>query len=124
MFTISLIEENEWKSLLNEFSGKFSDVYFTPEYSQLYQFGTKEGGVKCLKFENDEGIAIYPCLERDIPLVLTDGKHMKDIITLYGYGGPILTNFSSEFVKSFNKAVDNFLGIWGIFPNSLSSIPL
>jgi hypothetical protein len=107
MSGISLIKEDEWDQILNGFPKDGSDIYFSPEYS-LLNSPLEDGAPKCIKFENSEGIAIYPYLERNIPLVLTDGKEMKDVTTPYGYGGPISTIYSPSFVESFNKALDEY----------------
>jgi len=107
MDIISLIEKDEWTNLLDRFSKEKSDIYFLSDYTFLHS--TLENGIsKCIKFENSEGIAIYPYLERNIPLILTDGKEMKDIITPYGYGGPISTTYSPSFVERFNNAIDQY----------------
>jgi len=98
----------KWNYLLSKLPERHSDVYFAPDYLNLYQFGTKEGKVRLLKFENDDGICLYPYIERDIPLELTEGTILKDIITPYGYGGPISTTYSPKFLKSFNKALNSF----------------
>jgi len=108
MSLISLLDEHEWSNLLTLFPKTSLDVYFTPEYATLYESGTNEGKVRCIKFENSEGFALYPYIEREIPLEITNGKKLKDIVTPYGYGGPVLTNRSQEFLRSFNNAVDDF----------------
>jgi len=107
MYAISLIEEDKWNELLNILPKEKSDIYFSPDY--VFSQSTLEDGIsKCIKFENSEGIAIYPYLERIIPSILTDGKEMKDITTPYGYGGPVSTTYSPGFVQSFNKALDEY----------------
>ena len=108
MPSISLIDKKDWEETLNIFSADLSDIYFTPDYTLLYESGTKEGKVKCLKFENDYGIVLYPYIERKIPLEVTNGVDLIDIATPYGYGGPISTTNNPSFLREFNKFADSF----------------
>lgn len=60
-------------------------------------------------FENREGIIYHSFLQRKIPLAL-DGKDYYDLITPYGYGGPIITELKGDkkvlvedFFSAFRK---------------------
>ncbi|MFB6466865.1 lipid II:glycine glycyltransferase FemX [Cytobacillus sp. Hz8] len=76
-------EKHNWDGYLKHF-GKV-DIYYTKEYVQL--FAQVEGGVpEAIYFENDAGKVFYPYIKRKIDV--KEGYY--DIISPYGYGGPII----------------------------------
>lgn len=88
---------------------KAIDIYFTPEYCKIYE-NNKEGESKLFVYEEDDRIICYPFLMRkindlDISAVKSLDKEYFDIITPYGYGGP-LTNVIEEMDKT--KLFENF----------------
>ncbi|MCW1309837.1 MAG: GNAT family N-acetyltransferase [Nitrososphaeria archaeon] len=124
MANIELIDFDNWENLINELPHELLDIYFTPAYSILYEQGTREGLVRCIKFERNGDLALYPFIERLIPLELTEGKILKDIATPYGYGGPISITKSTEFLKNFNDALDEFFYYSGYISEFIRFHPL
>lgn len=78
----------------NRFDKK--DIYFTPEYGMVYE-KNNEGILKTFYFECEYGKVYYNFLLRDIkPL---KNKKYYDIITPYGYGGPLFLDYDLEDLK-------------------------
>lgn len=64
------------------------DLYFDKNYGKLYEKAEK-GKAKIFKFENELGKITNQFLIREIPEKV-DGKIYYDIVTPYGYGGPVI----------------------------------
>lgn len=64
------------------------DVYFTPQYGQLYE-QIEEGILQVFSFAAPEGEIYYQYLKRPVPY-LVDGVQYYDAMTPYGYGGPLV----------------------------------
>ena len=83
------------------------DIYFEPEYGKLCEL--VDGGV-CDRFvlETEFGTVQNMFIKRPVPYLL-DGVQYFDIVTPYGYGGPIMFNVSdkevllSEYARAFGK---------------------
>lgn len=87
------------KKILSEFSSKNKDIYYEPEYNLLYQNNSKKS--LCFFFNDKKRIFLYPFLLQKIDQI----DNYFDIITPYGYGGPI-TNTNE---KNFLIEAENFL---------------
>ena len=105
---LQLKNKNDCKKLLEKFNVNDADVYFLPEYLSLYQLGTKEGKAKCLAITDRDKILFYPYIERRIPDCLTAGHKFMDITSAYGYGGPISTSRSPDFISQANTVASDF----------------
>ena len=103
------------------------DIYFNLDYGDLCTF--IESG-KCLLFEckTENGIIKNMFIKRQVPW-LVDGKVYYDIITPYGYGGPIVCEANdihalvNDYEKQFRKyceendIVSEFIRFHPIFRN-------
>lgn len=80
------------------------DIYYLSNWRKLY--AVKENGKpEEYRFENENGIIIYPYIKRkvDIPI---NNQDYYDIITPYGFNGPIILEGCKnrkEQVKRFNE---------------------
>ena len=81
------------------------DIYFEERYGLLYE--SVENGRACVwKYEGVEGCVRHQFLMRQIPIELNDGP-WYDLITPYGYGGPLIEKISDgytkeDLIKAFN----------------------
>ena len=66
----------------------YPDIYFEPDYARLYE--TESSKAVEYEYENDLGIVTNLFLKRKIDIMLPDGAQYYDIITPYGYGGPLI----------------------------------
>ena len=111
------------------------DVYFEPAYGKLCEYvdhGVYEGF--CLSTEN--GCIRNAFIKRAVPWLI-DGKQYYDIVTPYGYGGPVIcqandhdrliseyeikfrqycldNNIVCEFIR-FHPIIENFLDFTGVY---------
>lgn len=106
---------------------KMLDIYFAEEYGKLCE--TIDGG-QCTVFEckTNNGIIKNLFIKKELPWLI-DGKQYYDIVTPYGYGGPIIYECSNkkallqEYVAAFekyckdNRIVSEFIRFHPIFKN-------
>ncbi|MCM3765961.1 GNAT family N-acetyltransferase [Neobacillus niacini] len=84
----------DWELLLKTFNDP--DVYYTREYGSL--FAKMENGQLRAAFYKDELSKIfYPFIKRKVDWA---GEEIYDIVTPYGYGGPLLEG-REESIESF-----------------------
>jgi len=100
--TFEIPQREKWLEFLNRIDLK--DIYFTPEYCHLYE-KNGEGKAQLIIYEEGNQFIYYPFLLREINEI-QDIKHLEskygemyDIITPYGYGGPI-TNETDPILKT------------------------
>ena len=64
------------------------DLYFDENYGKLYE-KIENGKAKIFEFENENGKITNQFIMRKIEEKI-DGETFYDIVTPYGYGGPII----------------------------------
>ncbi|OXS79174.1 lipid II:glycine glycyltransferase FemX [Domibacillus enclensis] len=92
---LSIAEKDEWRAYMEKFPQ--ADIYFTADYCHIYE-NNGEGKAQLFVYENGEACIIYPYLLREINssrLGISAQDPLYDIITPYGYGGP-LCNIADE----------------------------
>ncbi|MFB5662690.1 GNAT family N-acetyltransferase [Alteribacillus sp. HJP-4] len=97
------------------------DIYFNDHYGTMYE-KMEKGKAKVFNYKSTLGSAKHQFILREIPIKINNETYY-DIITPYGYGGPIIEKwcegnkdkFVSEFIKSFylyckeNRIVSEFI---------------
>lgn len=120
MKVLSTKQENAWTSLLEHV--KTPDIYYTPEYLKIYENSYSEdineafcGESLLFFFGNDQENIIYPFIKRKIntlPFMKKDEEEIFDILSPYGYSGPIVTcsdkDAEKNLIKQYLDAFDNF----------------
>lgn len=103
---ISFKEKEEWDSVLAQF--KHKDVYFYHGY--CYSYLNIEGGVPSLfYYEDEKGVKIgYTFIKRAIELPFWRDEDVYDIMTPYGYGGPLTENADEHSIKAFREAFSQY----------------
>lgn len=106
------------------------DIYFEEKYGRLYE-KMENGKVNTFEYKNELGSIKNMFIKREIPIKI-DNKIYYDLITPYGYGGPIIMNFVNneskhklvqEYYKSFrdyceeNYIVSEFIRFHPILGN-------
>ena len=86
------------------------DIYFESNWGELY--ATKDNGThQTFLFNSNLGQVYYSFVKRTIDIQV-DGKTYFDIITPYGFSGPIVLdngiNKKNELLKEFKAAFDNY----------------
>ncbi|MEG1578858.1 MAG: hypothetical protein RR336_08850, partial [Oscillospiraceae bacterium] len=65
------------------------DIYFDENYGKLYE-EIECGTAEVFRFSSELGEVKHQFIQREIPILLADGKTRFDLITPYGYGGPLV----------------------------------
>lgn len=81
------------------------DIYFEPNYGKLYEKHEK-GTLQVFEFKSPYGAISNMFIKREIPFSINDEKYY-DIITPYGYGGPIITNVEKGYRDTLIKEYVN-----------------
>lgn len=99
-----------WESLCQKIPQ--ADIYFFPQYAQIYE-REGDGAAHCFIYRLANGLVLYPFLLRRINDVslFHDIEECRDIITPYGYGGPLysstdeslLPRLARDFLDSFHE---------------------
>jgi lipid II:glycine glycyltransferase (peptidoglycan interpeptide bridge formation enzyme) len=101
---LKIANAKDWNELLDKLSDDNKDIYFTPEYYNLYE-KNGDGEAYCFTLEIGSHIAIYPFLKKkinDLGYILD--KDYYDISGSYGYNGVISNcNNDADFIESFNN---------------------
>lgn len=93
----------QWNKYIKQLPLEQQDIYFLPEYYQLYE-ENGEGKATCFVFEKNGDLALYPFLLNEInSLGYNLGKRFYDIQGSYGYNGVISTTNNGQFIDEFYK---------------------
>jgi hypothetical protein len=101
---LTLNEKIEWSNLLDSLPIEQQDIYYTPEYYELYE-NKGDGEAKCFVFERNDDIALYPFLlnsVNDLGYELDD--EYFDIQGAYGYNGVVSSSSSQLFRVDFSHS--------------------
>lgn len=105
---LTLQDREEWRYFLSLLPSNMQDVFYTPEYYELYEKNLY-GKAKCFVFRQGNNIALYPFLFNRIN---NFGYHLTenyfDIKGAYGYNGIIYTSDDEIFRKAFHNCFYNF----------------
>lgn len=83
----------------------YPDIYFEPGYARLYE--TNDNKAVEYRFECEYGVITNLFMKRKINVSLNDGIQYFDIITPYGYGGPVI-HYSTNQEKLIEMYMDDF----------------
>jgi lipid II:glycine glycyltransferase (peptidoglycan interpeptide bridge formation enzyme) len=98
---LSLENSKEWNSYLKELPKEQQDIYFTPEYYQLYE-NLGDGKAQCFVFQSGADIALYPFLINSVnKLGFKLNQEYQDIQGAYGYNGIITSTNQPKFITAF-----------------------
>ena len=94
-----------------ELMNKTSDIYFVPEYGELYE-EIEHGKLVEFKFENELGVVTNLFIKRTINTLYNSTQYF-DIVTPYGYGGPIIRDCNidsnkTKLVRAYEKAFSKY----------------
>ncbi|MBC8080472.1 MAG: GNAT family N-acetyltransferase [Gorillibacterium sp.] len=112
VFDSSQVEE--WNSVLAEIGG--TDIYYSPSYCKISE-NNGEGSAHLFVYREGADIVCYPYLMRrinDLPLPFTHNLNQDyyDIITPYGYGGPITNVVDEEHHLCLGESFGNTFGAY------------
>lgn len=84
----------ENKSMPDDKHCVYPDIYFEPDYARLYE--SDDNQAVEYRFECEYGVITNLFLKRKINIPLLDGIQYYDIITPYGYGGPVIHSSTNQ----------------------------
>ena len=75
-----------------------ADIYFSEHYGKLYE-RAENGKAVVWCYRGAEGEVVHQFIRREIPLSLAGGP-WYDIVTPYGYGGPLMTQIAPGYTAA------------------------
>mgnify|MGYP006280820329 CR=1 FL=1 len=105
---LDLSKKEEWNSYFEQIDNKQQDIYYKPEYYELFE---KEGvgKAKCFVFKMNKEIALYPFILNSVNrLGYKLENEYFDIQGAYGYNGVISTSYKNDFRTSFFQALNQY----------------
>src|SRR5699024_844546 len=84
------------------------DIYFNKDYGKLYE-DHEDGVAEQFVYESQHGKITNLFIKREVPIQI-ESKVYYDIITPYGYGGPIILECSNqkELLKEYEQAFQKY----------------
>ena len=85
------------------------DIYFDKNYGKLYEH-IEKGKAEIFEYEDSDGKISNQFIKREIPIEV-DNKKYFDIVTPYGYGGPIIEKCAGQkenLVQKYEKAFEQY----------------
>lgn len=105
---LSLSDKKQWKESLNQLPEKMQDVYFSPEYYELYE-KNGDGKAYCFVYEYEGKLALYPFLMNKINnLGYELNNDYYDIQGAYGYNGVVYSSDDQDFIIKFYNEFNEF----------------
>ena len=100
---LTLEQKEEWSNLLEKLPIEQQDIYYTPDYYELYE-KNGDGKSMCFVYEKNDDIALYPFLINSVNNLGYDlDEEYFDIQGAYGYNGVVSSNYNLSFRKEFYK---------------------
>lgn len=97
-----------WKSYLNKLPANLQDIYYMPEFYELYK-NNGDGDTRCFIFEEGNSFGIYPFLINSINnLGYNLDQEYFDIQGAYGYNGVLSNDMTVEFRRKFYDAFNQY----------------
>lgn len=83
------------------------DIYFEKNYGKLYE-KIENGSVTIFEMETENGKILNQFIKREVPISLNEKYY--DIVTPYGYGGPLIVNCSNkeELLKEYEEQFSKY----------------
>ncbi len=89
---------------------KYPDIYFEPAYAELYKAEDSEAVE--YRFESNLGVVTNLFLKRKINVDIGDDIQYFDLVTPYGYGGPVIHSVTDgkkeELIASYIQAFQEY----------------
>jgi hypothetical protein len=105
---LTLKQKKQWLELFNLLPVAVQDVYYTPDYYEIYE-KHGDGQAGCFVYQEGKDVAIYPFLVNEInSLGYELDAACYDIQGAYGYNGVVYSTNAWEFIDRFYKEFDSF----------------
>ena len=97
-------DKNSWIELINQKQFSNLDIYYSPDYINLYTNKLNKGLMFCYREKNRKWF--IPFLKKQIKIKEKIFDDYFDLETPYGYGGPISNSKDKNFLK---KSTNSFI---------------
>jgi hypothetical protein len=106
---LDLSQKEKWRELLGRLPVDQQDIYYTPEYYELYE-RKEDNKACCFVVVQDDEIALYPFLLNSINVLnlLDLEEDYYDIQGAYGYNGVVSSSYQKRFIQSFYDHFSKF----------------
>ncbi len=123
---LSYKEQGEWDKEIEQLLKK--DIYFFRTYCSLYRTNG-DGEPYLFVYNNQFGdVVVYTFIKRLINLPFVDfensNEEFYDIITPYGFGGPLYDDANDEVLQGFREAFDEYCNKENIISEFIRFNPL
>lgn len=103
---LTVAERDQWSQYLSQLPPEQQDIYFTPEYCELFT-EVSGGAARCMVFKDGDFIALYPFhIDKVNKLGYNLDKDYYDIQGAYGYNGIVSNTDDMGFL---DKLTDNWI---------------
>lgn len=105
---LNIRHKNQWMDYLNLLPEGLQDVYFFPEFYELFE-KKGHGKAHCFVYEHADKFVLYPFLLNcinDAGFALD--KKYYDIQGPYGYNGPVSNSKDAGFIRDFSDSFCRF----------------
>jgi hypothetical protein len=96
--------KNSWNELINQNQFSNLDIYYSPDYINLYTNKLNKGLM--FYYEENNKKWFIPCIKKQIEIKNKIFNDYYDLETPYGYGGPISNSKDKNFIRN---ATDSFI---------------
>ncbi len=102
-----------------------SDIYFDENYGKLYE-KADAGKADLFVYKSRYGTVRDQFIKREIPAEIWDQEKLYDLITPYGYGGPVIveTQDAEKLVKGFYEEFSRYCEAEGIVSEFIRFHPI
>lgn len=102
------------------------DLFFEPNYGKLYE-EVENGVCEVYEFNHALGTVKHLFVKREVPMRV-NGKKYYDLVTPYGYGGPLITAVEDgrqmELAAAFTKAFQQYCDVHDIISEFIRFHPV
>ena len=106
---LDISQKETWTNYLRQLDLFQQDIFFTPEYYELFE-NKGDGKAACFVFRDRDEIALYPFLINNVNDL---GFELKttcyDIQGAYGYNGIVTNSIKESFLENFSKVFLNYI---------------
>lgn len=104
----TLADRDQWTEKLGKLPICCQDIYYTPEYYEVYQnYG--DGLAVCFIYELNDHLALYPFFKNSVnALGYSLDNDCYDIQGVYGYNGMISNSNDPHFLSLFFRAFNEY----------------
>lgn len=105
---LTVSNRQEWNKYFGKLEDAYKDVFFLPEYYELYEADNIKA--ECFIYEREGKIILYPYLKSEISMAQLSNSNScyYDIEGAYGYNGLAVNSQDADFLIGFDGCFTNY----------------